>query len=91
MSETGCRRKDTCEFSHDTRVCGDGKSLAIESFKCVGCKCEYKEERFVVKHLIKDTEIFFCLNCEDWVKEKQNVLEPGWSLFDEDGNLNHLV
>ena len=36
-------------------------------------------------------EVYFCLNCDDWVKEKGRVFDQGWSLFDLDGNLNNFV
>lgn len=84
-----------CDFSHDTSVCTEKKSVAAQmassSFKCIGCKSQWEECSFVVKHTIQNMEIFFCLNCEDWVKDKSRVLDHGWSLFDEDGNLNQFV
>ena len=40
---------------------------------------------------IKNMEVYFCLNCEDWVQHKNNVPNNGWSLFDQDGNLNYNV
>ena len=46
---------------------------------------------FVVDHKIQGMELYFFLNCDDWVKHKDSVLNQGWSLFDEDGYLNHFV
>jgi hypothetical protein len=36
--ETGCKRKDDCEFSHDTLAGNQNKK-----FKCVSCKSEWKD------------------------------------------------
>ena len=59
--------------------------------KCVSCKHSWKETKFVVKHTINNTEVYFCLNCEDWVKHKERVFNQGWTLMDYDGNLNYFV
>ena len=40
-----------------------------------------------VKNIIKGHETFFCLNCDDWVKFKENVLEQNWTLYDQEGYL----
>ena len=94
-SETGCRRVEACEFSHDTLVCKDDGQNTPNSeskiFKCVSCNDEWKEKTHVVMHKIKDMELYFCLNCDDWVKEKNKVLDKGWSLFNKDGSLSYLV
>ena len=39
-----------------------------------------------LKHSMQNTEIFFCLNCEDWVQNKDLVLESDWTLLDENGD-----
>ena len=57
--ETGCRRKEGCEYSHDTLVCDDGKKIKSKVFKCVGCKHDWNEEKFVVKYNINETELYF--------------------------------
>jgi hypothetical protein len=36
-------------------------------------------------------DLYFGLNCDDWIKHKGNVLDIGWSLFDTDGNLKYHV
>ena len=88
---TGCRRGEDCDFSHGTLVCGDKMENQTKNFKCVSCNHTWNETKFVIKHNIKGWEVYFCLNCEDWVRSKENVLDQGWSLFDQDGNLNHDV
>ena len=41
----------------------------------------------MVNHFIQNQEIYFCLNCDDWIQDKGKVLNQGWSLFDEAGKL----
>ena len=62
-----------------------------ENFKCVGCKCDWSNKSCVVKHVIGDHIVYFCLNCEDWVKDKSKVLDRNWTMFDERGNLRYDV
>ena len=47
----------------------------------------WEDKKCVVEHYIKNTKTFFCHNCEDWIKKKVNVLDAGWSLFDQFGYL----
>ena len=90
--QTGCKRKEGCDFSHDVLICGVAtKDKLDNNYNCAGCKHDWQESQFVVKHYIKNREIFFCLNCEDWIKDKTKVLDHGWSLFDQDGNLKYFV
>ena len=49
------------------------------------------EKDCVVEHNIKNTNVFFCLNCNDWGKVKTAVFDQGWSLFNEDGFLRHDI
>ena len=86
-SNGGCRRKDDCDYSHKIKPA----QKEVERFDCVSCKHTWSEEKFVVKHIVKNMEVFFCLNCEDWVQYKSNVLDHGWTLFDQDGNLDYNV
>ena len=92
---TGCRRNESCKYSHDSLVCGEQKIIEtekkIKEFKCVSCSYTWKESNCVVKHLINNMEVYFCLNCDDWVKYKSKVFDQGWSLFDGEGNLNQYV
>ena len=80
---------------HDTRAFDDQKinahKMKSDTFRCVSCKSEWQERKYVVQHKIEDRELYFCLNCEDWVRHKERVLDEGWSLFDQYGNLNNLV
>ena len=65
-SETGCSRGENCAFSHDLHICGNQRS---KMFKCVSCKHTWNEQWCVVKHKLNNMELYFCLNCNDWVKD----------------------
>ena len=91
----GCRRREACHFSHDTLVCDGQENQAQKNetikFNCVSCKHEWKDRNCVVSHLVNSTQVYFCLNCDDWVQDKSKVLDNGWSLFDQYGNPSKLV
>ena len=59
------------------------KGQAEEKFKCVGCKSVWTDKDCVVAHWINQKKTYFCLNCDDWLKNKTKVLEPDLSLFDK--------
>ena len=61
------------------------------SYQCGGCKDTWQEERCVIKHNIKKKEIFFCLNCDDLITNKANVLDSDWKLLDNDGYIRRDV
>ena len=85
---TGCRRNESCDFLHVTLVCGEEDNAAqekvkeVDSFECAGCKYAWSDVTCVVKHSVQNMEIYFCLNCDDWIVDKSVVLQPGLSLFD---------
>ena len=58
-----------------------------EKFQCASCKHTWEEKNCVKEHIIQSTRIFFCLNCDDWVRDKAAVFNKGWSLFDRAGFL----
>ena len=60
-------------------------------FKCEGCDSVYPEENYVVKHEINNTQLWFCLNCDEWIKDKTKVLNKDWNLFDQNGELRRDV
>ena len=76
-SESGCNRSN-CEYLHNTLATHDG-------YKCAGCLDIWNDPTCVIKHLICNQEIYFCLNCNDWIKEKSRVFDQGWTLLDEQG------
>ena len=94
-SKSGCIIKTSCDFLHETLAKEDQNMIAEkeepENFKCVGCKCDWSNKSCVVKHVIGDHIVYFCLNCEDWVKDKSKVLDRNWTMFDERGNLRYDV
>ena len=56
-----------------------------EIFKCVSCQDVWEDRNCVVKHMIKQKAVFFCLNCNDWIKDKSKVFDQGWTLMDQEG------
>ena len=90
--EVGCRRND-CEFLHGTLAKSDDKISAHKesSFKCEGCRGTFENKEYVVKPIIKSKEMFFCLNCDDWIGNKEEVLKSDWTLFDSNGDLRRDV
>ena len=92
-SRSGCKRGDECEYLHVT-LANDDKSMKAHKidlitgeYNCVGCKSIFTDEKYVVKHIIQNMETYFCLNCDDWVKDKERVFEHGWTLLDQYGYL----
>ena len=65
--------------------------IECRRYKCEGCKTLWDSKNHVVEHDIQNKITFFCLNCEDWIRKKENVFVEGWSLFDNDGYLRHDV
>ena len=95
-SRAGCLRKTSCDYIHVTLGQNEEQVKALDNeeaveFKCVGCGNCWNDRRCVVKHEIKNHVVYFCLNCDDWVKVKSKVLDENWTLFDEKGNLRHDV
>ena len=54
-SQVGCQRID-CVYLHDTPVLSE---IKVPNFKCVSCMDTWIDEKCVVKHTIKDQEVFF--------------------------------
>ena len=59
----------------------------IQEYKCVGCESCWTEKGFTVEYVVANQKVQFCLNCEDWIKDKSKVLDKNWTLFDQAGNL----
>ena len=96
QSSAGCKRED-CDFMHDTLAHVEKEKGKVEKetqlafYECAGCKDKWQESQLLVKHRIQNMEVYFCLNCEDWIKEKDRVFDEGWSLLDSDGNLKYFA
>ena len=60
---------------------------AIMEYKCSGCKSSWTEKCYVKEHMIQNMQTFFCLNCDDYIKDKTQVFNKGWTLVDEHGFL----
>ena len=88
--ESGCRRHE-CSYLHVTLACDDDKGEnAHKSYPCSGCKNCFDDKSCVVEHRIDDITLFLCLNCDDWI-QKDKIILPGWSLFDQFGGLRRDV
>ena len=85
-STQGCKREQ-CSYMHVTLASGEDRN----AYKCISCNNIWEDRTCVVRHLIKNTEVYFCLNCDDWVQQKDSVLELGWSLLDTNGCLRRDV
>ena len=77
------RGEQECEYLHNAHAKVEEK----KQFKCESCKYSWEDKNCVVEHVIQNMKMFFCLNCDDWVNTKENVLQKGWTLFDEEGLL----
>ena len=91
-NKAGCRRGSDCDFLHVTIAQDDGK-VSVESkvedteFKCISCKDCWTDRNCVVEHELNNHVVYFCLNCDDWIEDKNKVLDQNWTLLDERGHL----
>ena len=83
-----CSRNESCDFLHVTLASGDHR---FSLFECAGCKNVWDDKACVVMQTINGRETFFCLNCQDWIKDKTRVFEQNWTLFDDEGFLRRDV
>ena len=96
-SKYGCKRAEECDYLHVTLASDEVERWEHRNmpnmieYECISCKSSFSDERCVKMHVIKNTKTFFCLNCEDWVKQKHNVYSEGWTLLDQDGFLRRDV
>ena len=88
--EIECRRQD-CSYLHVTLACDDDKGEnAHKNYPCSGCRNGFDDKSCVVQHKIYNTSLFLCLNCDGWIQQKEQIILPGWSLFDQFGNLRRV-
>ena len=91
QQRSGCRRQN-CDYLHVTLASDDRRQInAHKSFPCIGCQNCYDDVACVVQHKIENSSFYLCLNCEDWIKHKEKIITPGWSLFDHNGALRRDV
>ena len=86
----GCKRSDY-DYLHVTIACDDDQNKAHKYFSCAGCKSKFEDAMCVVEHIVNHTTFFLCLNCEDWITNKEMVINPGWTLFNQNGDLRYDV
>ena len=91
QEQGGCKRQN-CDYFHVTLACGEGQqNEAHNDFHCSGCKNNFEERSYVVDNIVHNHSVFLCLNCDSWIKKKENILNWGWSLFDNNGDLRRDV
>ena len=78
-SKEGCKRQSGCDYLHVTLANDDLKN-SVRMYKCISCKSSWDDIDCVIEHKIEDKKTYFCLNCDDWVKDKLKVFNYGWSL-----------
>ena len=82
-SKDGCTREG-CLYLHNT----DKQSNYVDqTYKCESCKDIWTNSNCVVEYVLHNQKVHFCLNCDDWVKYKQNVFNADWTLMDNNGYL----
>ena len=94
-SRSGCTRGSDCTYLHVNLVDVEqirynnlkNTGAAIMEYKCSGCKSSWTEKCNVKEHVIQNMQTFFCLNCDDYIKDKTQVFNKGWTLVDEHGFL----
>ena len=85
----GCKRINGCDYLHATSV--GMQTNEPQEYTCISCKDTWQNRSHVVEYGIQGVQVYFCLNCDDWVKVKPQVLEEGWTLWDGDGYLRRDV
>ena len=76
-----CRREN-CAYLHAT-------TASNQRFKCESCLDVWEDRTGVAEHVVNHRTVFFCLNCDDWVQNKNQVFTEGWKLTDDEGFLMH--
>ena len=74
-SKSGCRREG-CEYFN-------GTTANREEYKCASCKDVWTDEACEVEYKMQNQNLYFCLHCEVWVKNKKKVFDLGRTLMDE--------
>ena len=89
----GCRRHGDCDYLHFTNdnMESSEDTADICEYQCVSCKSIWNDKIHLVEHSVKNMKLFFCLNCSDWVRNKDAVLDQGWTLLDEAGYLRQNI
>ena len=81
----GCKRNEEYDYLHVSQANVEAKETnvvnKVAEYKCAGCKSSWNDERYVVDHVIRNMNMFFCLNCNDWIRDKEAVLDQGWTLL----------
>ena len=91
QDKEGCKRNN-CDYLHVTLVRDDDHTNdAHKNFPCAGCQNCFDDRTCVVEHVVRNNRLFLCLNCDDWIQKKEEIMNNGWSLYDQFGNLRRDV
>jgi hypothetical protein len=91
QEQGGCKRQK-CDYFHVILDCGEGqRNEAHNNFHCSGCKNNFAERSYVVDHIVHIHSVFLCLNCDSWIQQKENILNWGWSLYNNNRDLRRDV
>ena len=82
-NKSGCTRPN-CAYLHDTHANN-------KVFKCEGCQDVWDDRTHVIENIINNQVVYFCLNCNEWIKDKIRVFDEGWTLLDTDGYLRQGI
>ena len=81
-----CRRGSECLYLHIDKPDGE-QNMVSNEYQCQGCRYIWNDRDCMKEHTIKNMRVFFCLNCDDWIKYKTAVFDQGWTMFDNAGFL----
>ena len=66
----GCKREN-CDYRHVTLACDEQiTNNSHKTMRCAGCKRDWDNKNDVVEHMILNRRTFFCLNCNDWIRQE---------------------
>jgi hypothetical protein len=52
-------------------------------FKCAGCQDYCTSSNCIVENRMNSQILYFCLNCDEWIKDKSKVLDKNWTFLEE--------
>ena len=87
LKSRGCKRGIECAYLHTATESPKCQNSERSEFKCAGCKDVWNERKCVQEHYIENMAVFFCLNCNDWIRDKAAVFNEEWTMFDDAGFL----
>ena len=84
-AKQGCTFAEKCYYLHEfienieNRDNIDNIDNIENVFKCVSCQNTYEDENSFIKHNINNQNLYFCLNCDYFVTNKEDIYKIGWT------------